>query len=77
MPSIHLIPHRRSCSGGCKTDFILEEGDVIAGRLRLVASPGHDDDCVCFYDIPTKTLISGDSLQGNGTRTQERHYTWI
>ena len=55
---------------GVKTDFILEEGDVIAGRLRLVASPGHDDDCVCFYDIPTKTLISGDSLQGNGTRTQ-------
>jgi hypothetical protein len=27
-------------------------------------------DCVCWYDIPTKTAITGDSLQGNGTPTQ-------
>lgn len=55
---------------GVMEDWVLAEGDVAAGRLKLVASPGHDDDCVCFYDIPTKTLISGDSLQGNGTVTQ-------
>lgn len=55
---------------GANTDCILEEGDIVAGRLRLIAAPGHDDDCVCFYDIPTRTLISGDSLQGNGTKTQ-------
>ena len=35
-----------------------------------MATPGHDEDCICFYDIPTETLICGDSLQGNGTITQ-------
>lgn len=55
---------------GVDAELILDEGDIIADRLRLVASPGHDETSVCFYDIPTRTLISGDSLQGNGTRTQ-------
>ena len=49
---------------------VLEDGEVIAGRLQVIHTPGHDDDCVCWYDIPTKTLITGDSLQGNGTPAQ-------
>ena len=36
----------------------------------MIHTPGHDHDCVCWYDIPTKTIITGDSLQGNGTPTQ-------
>lgn len=55
---------------GVKETRILEDGEIIAGRLRLIATPGHDDDCVCFYDLETKSLITGDSLQGNGTASQ-------
>ncbi|MBQ8804759.1 MAG: MBL fold metallo-hydrolase [Tyzzerella sp.] len=55
---------------GVKETSILEEGDIVAGRLQLIATPGHDDDCVCFYDLETKSLITGDSLQGNGTASQ-------
>ena len=51
-------------------DQVLKDGDVIAGRLQVIHTPGHDDDCVCWYDLKTKTLITGDSLQGNGTPAQ-------
>ena len=55
---------------GVRETKVLEDGDIIAGRLQLIATPGHDDDCVCFYDKKTKSLITGDSLQGNGTASQ-------
>ena len=55
---------------GVSVDRILEDGEIIAGRLQVIHTPGHDNDCVCWYDIPTKTLITGDSLQGNGTPAQ-------
>lgn len=55
---------------GVPVDRILEDGEVIAGRLQVIHTPGHDDDCVCWYDMPTRTLITGDSLQGNGTPAQ-------
>lgn len=55
---------------GVQESYILEEDEIFADRLKLIATPGHDDDCVCFYDLKTKTLITGDSLQGNGTSSQ-------
>ena len=55
---------------GVPVDRVLEDGEVIAGRLQVIHTPGHDDDCVCWYDLQTKTLITGDSLQGNGTPAQ-------
>ena len=55
---------------GVPVDRVLEDGEVIAGRLQLIHTPGHDDDCVCWLDLPTGTLITGDSLQGNGTPAQ-------
>ena len=55
---------------GVPVDQVLKDGDVIAGRLQVIHTPGHDDDCVCWYDLKTKTLITGDSLQGNGTPAQ-------
>lgn len=55
---------------GVPVDRVLEDGEVIAGRLQVIHTPGHDDDCVCWYDLKTKTLITGDSLQGNGTPAQ-------
>jgi len=55
---------------GVEPDIILDDGDILDGRLELIATPGHDTDAVCFFDMETKTLISGDSLQGNGTASQ-------
>ena len=55
---------------GVEPGLLLADGDVIEGRLQVIHTPGHDHDCVCWYDIPTKTIITGDSLQGNGTPTQ-------
>lgn len=63
-------PAPQSYLQGVPVDRILEDGEVIAGRLQVIHTPGHDDDCVCWYDIPTGTLITGDSLQGNGTPAQ-------
>ena len=55
---------------GVRADITLNDGDVLDDNLILLHTPGHDDDCVCWYDIKTKTAICGDSLQGNGTPTQ-------
>lgn len=55
---------------GVKPDLIMKDSDVLAERIQVIATPGHDTECVCFYDLKTKTLITGDSLQGNGTTTQ-------
>lgn len=55
---------------GVPVDRILEDGEIIAGRLQVIHTPGHDDDCVCWLDQKTGTLITGDSLQGNGTPAQ-------
>lgn len=59
-------------SGLCSTpaDLLLPDGGMLAGRLQLIHTPGHDDDCVSWYDADTQTLITGDSVQGNGTPTQ-------
>ena len=63
-------PAPQSYLQGVPVDRIMEDGEIIAGRLQVIHTPGHDNDCVCWYDIPTKTLITGDSLQGNGTPAQ-------
>lgn len=55
---------------GVEPNLVMEDGDLLADRLMLIATPGHDDDTICYYDTMSKTLISGDSLQGNGTLTQ-------
>jgi len=46
------------------------EGDLLAGRFAVVATPGHDDDCLTWIDTKTGTAFTGDSLQANGTPTQ-------
>ena len=55
---------------GVEPDFLVGDGEIIANRLKLVHTAGHDDDCVCWLDIQTGTLITGDSLQANGTTLQ-------
>lgn len=63
-------PAPQSWLRGVEADRIVKEGEIFENRFRLIAAPGHEKDCVCWYDIPTGTIISGDCLQGNGTLTQ-------
>lgn len=50
---------------GLTADVVLHDGDEIAG-LRLITTPGHDDDCVSYLDPDSSFLFSGDALQGIG-----------
>ncbi len=54
---------------GITADLLLGDGDAL-GDLTLIHTPGHDTDCCCFWDDRTNTLITGDSLQLNGTVSQ-------
>lgn len=49
---------------------IIRDGQKIGNRLTVLETPGHDTECVSFLDTETGTLITGDSLQCNGTPTQ-------
>lgn len=55
---------------GVRADVSLADGDVIDGRLEILATPGHDDDAICIFDRLTETLVCGDSVQHNGTLVQ-------
>ena len=55
---------------GVEPDRILRDGEALGDRLTVLHTPGHDGDCVCWYDRKTKTAVTGDSLQANGTVTQ-------
>lgn len=54
---------------GVDPDLLLEDGDML-GPLRTIHTPGHDTDACCFFDVRSGTLITGDSLQLNGTISQ-------
>lgn len=55
---------------GCEPARLIADGELLGGYLRLIHTPGHDSDTVCFLDERSGSLISGDSLQWNGTLTQ-------
>jgi len=54
---------------GVAPDLLLTDGDMV-GPLRVIHTPGHDTDACCYLDERTGTLITGDSLQLNGTISQ-------
>ncbi|MBS1371768.1 MAG: MBL fold metallo-hydrolase [Lentisphaeria bacterium] len=54
---------------GVEPEVLIADGETV-GRLKLIHTPGHDSDCVSFLDRPTGTLLTGDSVQGNGTVVQ-------
>ncbi len=54
---------------GIEPCFTFRDGETVCG-LQVIATPGHDSDCVCFLDPETGTLLTGDSIQGNGTELQ-------
>lgn len=51
---------------GVEPDFLIEAGETVAG-LRLIPAPGHDSDAVAFFEPEKCLLVTGDSVQGNGT----------
>ena len=63
-------PPPQSYLKGVEPDRLLQEGELLAGRFRVRATPGHDDDCLMWIDTRTNTAFTGDSLQANGTPTQ-------
>ena len=63
-------PAPQSFLQGVRPDAALPEGALIGGRLEILHTPGHDNDCTAFLDRETGTLVTGDSLQGNGTISQ-------
>ena len=63
-------PPPQSYLKGVEPAKVLAEDELLEGRFSAIRSPGHDDDCVCWYDRLTKTAFTGDSLQANGTPTQ-------
>ena len=63
-------PAPQSYLKGVKVDRVLADGESLIPGLRVIETPGHDSGCVCWFDEATRTLISGDSIQGNGTPAQ-------
>jgi hydroxyacylglutathione hydrolase len=63
-------PEPQSYLKGIKVDRILKDGENLTERLTVYQTAGHDDGCVCWFDKETKTIISGDSIQANGTPAQ-------
>lgn len=54
---------------GVAPDRLLDDGDMV-GTLLTLHTPGHDTDSCCFFETRSGTLITGDSLQLNGTISQ-------
>ncbi|MBQ8758678.1 MAG: MBL fold metallo-hydrolase [Clostridia bacterium] len=43
-----------------------DDGNTIDNTLTTYLLPGHTDDCMGYYHIPTKSIISGDCVQQYG-----------
>lgn len=50
-----------------ETDLLVADGDVVDG-LRVVATPGHTNEHVCYL-TPGGDLFTGDTILGTGTTT--------
>ncbi len=54
---------------GCEPDILVPDGGKM-GPLTLLHTPGHDQDACCWLEESTGTLMTGDSLQLDGTVVQ-------
>lgn len=55
---------------GIEPDLIINDGECIGDEMKFIFTPGHDTDSGAWLHLPSGTLISGDSLQSNGTDVQ-------
>ena len=50
-----------------KADGSLENNRLDTGNMKLIPSPGHSPDSICFYHPEAKTLICGDVVFAGNT----------
>ncbi len=53
-----------------KADYVLKDGMTVSyggASVRVITTPGHSPDSVCFLEPTTGALFTGDSLQGRGS----------
>jgi len=41
-------------------EIVLKDGDLVAGRLLVIHTPGHTPGSICILDTETKALFTGD-----------------
>ena len=66
----HNSPPPQTSLKGVEPDLLLAPGEKLEGRMLAIAAPGHDEDCLVWLDAETGTAFTGDSIQGNGTKSQ-------
>lgn len=49
-----------------EVDFPYQALGQLAGRFRVLHTPGHTQGCICLYDEAEHTLFSGDTLFDGG-----------
>ncbi len=59
---IQDLPH-----WGIIPDWLLQDGDMLPGGIRLIHTPGHCAGAASFYLEKERILITGDSFQARGT----------
>ncbi|WP_294563269.1 MBL fold metallo-hydrolase [uncultured Arthrobacter sp.] len=66
-------PVRAADPEHCIGDRPLQDGEVLSAagtEIRVVATPGHTSDSVCFhlpFDGPAGSVLTGDTILGRGT----------
>ncbi|RAM35297.1 MBL fold metallo-hydrolase [Arthrobacter globiformis] len=66
-------PVRAAASEHCHGGAVLRSGETIAAggtEIRVVSTPGHTSDSVCFHlplDGPAGSILTGDTILGRGT----------
>ncbi|RJU02365.1 MBL fold metallo-hydrolase [Arthrobacter frigidicola] len=66
-------PVRAADPQHCIGDQSLQDGEVLSAtgtEIRVVATPGHTSDSVCFHlplDGPAGSVLTGDTILGRGT----------
>lgn len=52
---------------GFKPDWLLKGGEVVAGLLKVIHTPGHTPGSICLYEHGSKSLFSGDTIFPGGS----------
>ncbi len=54
--------------GFAPVDQVIEDGEIIAGEIRVIATPGHSPGHVSLFVESSKILVSGDALTSESGR---------
>lgn len=81
-PPSHRVRRKPSVPGSkvlglrlLRPDYRLENDQALPGfpDWRVIHSPGHSWDSVCFFHTPSRSLISGDTVLGSRARGRLVH----